>query len=210
MSRRPKKTRAPIKVTVVTPSIPDRSAMLAEACASLAAQTFPPVAHLIEVDYRYQGPGALLNRMIAAARSEWISILADDDLYDPDHLETLAAHSQDADIVLSWCRIEGREEKQHRGEFNPHDFTRRRDTGMRGCFMFRKSLWERVGGWREDIAGEDLDFLVRAYARSARFVPVYRETWTYRFHDTNCSHIYRAVINGEPLPDNLYHLARHV
>jgi glycosyltransferase involved in cell wall biosynthesis len=184
--------------------------MLAEACASVAAQTLQPAEHLIYVDYKHDGPATLINRMVAAAQTEWISILADDDLYDPEHLEALAARSVKADIVLSWCRIEGKQEKQHRGKFDPIDLLKKRDTGMRGCFMFRKSLWERVGGWQEDVYAEDWDFLARAYTKSARFVPVYRETWTYRFHDTNCSHIYAAVINKTPLPDKLYHLARHV
>jgi len=185
--------------------------MLAEACASVAAQTLQPAEHLIYVDYKYDGPAALINRMVAATQTPWISILADDDLYDPDHLETLAARSKKADIVLSWSRIEGKEEKkQYRGKFNPDELLKKRDTGMRGCFMFRKSLWERVDGWREDVCLEDWDFLARAHIKSARFAPVYRETWTYRFHDTNCSHIYAAVINKTPLPDKLYHLARHV
>lgn len=184
--------------------------MLAEACASVAAQTLKPKAHLIAVDYAHDGPGVLINRMTTIAMTEWVSILPDDDLYDPDHLETLAAHSGDADIVMSWSRIEGKEEEQYRGEFVPEHFLEKRDTGMRGCFMFRKSLWEKVRGWNVNIPLEDWDFLCRAVRAGARFAPVYRETWTYRFHDTNCSHVYAAAGEGKELPENLYHLARFV
>lgn len=202
-----KRGRAPF-ITVVTPSLPDRSEMLGEACASVAAQTHQPASHLIAVDYRHKGPAVIINQLVRQAQTEWISILADDDLYDPDHLETLAKEAANADIVLSWSRIKGKVEKQYRGEFDPKNFLERRDTGMRGCFMFRKSLWEQLGGWGEDGALEDWDFLCRAYRVKARFVPVYRETWTYRFHDTNCSHVYAAVANGTPLPEKLYHLER--
>lgn len=192
-TRRQRKARKPVipppSITVITPSLPERHAMLAEACASVAAQTFRPAAHLVHVDYHQEGPGALINRMVAGSTSEWFSILADDDLYDPDHLETLAKHAPEADIVLSWSRIEGKDVEQYRGQFAPERFFDRRDTGMRGCFLFRRSLWEKLGGWRS-VPGEDWDFLCRATIQSARFAPVYRETWTYRFHDSNASYNY--------------------
>jgi hypothetical protein len=183
--------------------------MLAEACASLAAQTLQPKAHLIHVDYEYLGPGTLLNRMIDSADTEFISILPDDDLYDPDHLEVLAGELDEADIALSWGRIVGKDEPQYRGKFVPSNFLLRKDTGMRGCFMFRKSLWEKLGGW-QDCPLEDWDFLCRAEVHNARWAPVYRETWTYRFHDTNCSRIYQAAIEGTELPKDLYHMAKFV
>lgn len=187
MPKRKRRAAPPTEIAVVTPSLPERHAMLAEACASLAAQTLQPVAHHIAVDYGRQGPAAMLNRLIAPLTTEWLSILPDDDLYDPDYLETLAKHTENADIVLSWSRIEGREQQQYRGQFVPEHFLERRDTGMRGVFLFRRSLWEKLGGWRE-VPLEDWDFLCRAVIHGARFAPVYREKWTYRFHDTNSSH----------------------
>jgi hypothetical protein len=163
--------------------------MLAEAVASVLAQTVQPAAHLIEVDYARKGPGPVLNRLIARARTEWVSILADDDLYDPDHLEVLLAHSADADIVLSWSRIEGRDDVQHRGEFHPYDLLRKQDTGMRGTFMLRRSLWKKLGGWPPSPA-DDWQFLMNAVRAKARLVPVYQETYTYRFHGGNLSDLF--------------------
>lgn len=182
----------PPEIAVVTPSLPERHAMLGEACASLAAQTLRPVAHHIAVDYERQGPGSMLNRLIAPLTTEWLSILPDDDLYDPDHLEALAKHVDEADIVLSWSRITGKDVPQYRGQFVPEHFFERRDTGMRGVFLFRRSLWEKLGGWRENVPLEDWDFLCRAVIAGARFCPVYRETWTYRFHEGNRSHGFAA------------------
>jgi hypothetical protein len=169
------------KVTVLTPSLPERAEMLAEACASVAAQTFPAAAHLIGVDYDRKGPATIINQLVTAASTEWLAILADDDLFDPDHLEILMGEKRHADMILSWCRIVGRETPQYRGEFTPYDLLQRRDTGMRGTFLFRKSLWERVGGWPPSPL-EDWKFMAACVQAKARLVPVYRETWTYRLH----------------------------
>ena len=173
-------------MTVVTPSLPERAKMLAEAIESVAAQSLQPHAHLVAVDHRRTGPSGLINQLVKAARTEWVAILADDDLFLPHHLETLMAHSDAADMVLSWSRIEGRDIDQYRGEFFAYDLVNRQDTGMRGTFMFRKSLWERVGGWPPSPI-EDWKFMVACVQAKARLVPVYEETWIYRFHGGNVS-----------------------
>lgn len=193
-------------VTVITPTIPGREHLLAEAVASLAAQTVQPYEHLVRLDSEFRGPGPLMNEMVAEAATEWVSILPDDDLYDPDHLETLLGEADNGSIVWSWCRMEGRDDPQYRGEFDPRLFLARRDTGIRGVFMFRKSVWQRLEGFADFM--EDWDFLHRAIQAGIRIAPVYRETWTYRIHDTNTSHIVQALADGER-PDEMYHLARH-
>lgn len=166
--------------------------MLAEAIASVAAQTIGPVPHLIAVDNQREGPGQLLNQLVKAAHTQWISILADDDLYDPDHLETLIAEANGRDVVFSWGRITGspeRREAQYRGEFDPARLLNRQDSGMQGCFMFRRSAWKKSGGWRREPT-EDWQFIRRLLLTGAQFRPVYRETWTYRYHDTNISYTF--------------------
>jgi hypothetical protein len=186
-------------VSVITPSLPERATMLAEAIRSVQAQTVLPAAHLIEVDYARKGPGPVINRLTARARTEWVAILADDDLFHPDHLEVLLAHSADADIVLSWSRLEGRPDPQYRGEFFPMDLLERRDTGMRGTFMFRRKLWDKLGGWPAGPI-DDWQFLVNAIKARARLVPVYQETFTYRFHGGNLSDLLST--GADPLVDD--------
>jgi GT2 family glycosyltransferase len=179
-----------VDVTVITPTLPERGAMLAEAIASVAAQTVQPVAHLIGVDNAREGPGPILNQLVRAAETSWLSILADDDLYDPDHLETLLDAANGRDVVFSWSRITGspeRHEKQYRGDFDPVLLLNRRDSGMRGCFMFRRSAWKKAGGWPVRSPVEDWEFMRRLLLTGSQFRAVYRETWTYRFHDTNVS-----------------------
>jgi hypothetical protein len=96
----------------------------------------------------------------------------------------LNAEADGADVVFSWGRItDGR--PQYRGEFRFEDFLNQgTDTGIRGCFMFRKDSWERVGGWQDEPV-EDYMFLRRLILNGAYFKAVYRETWTFRIHDGN-------------------------
>lgn len=195
-------------ITVVTPSIPGREDFLAEAVATVQTQTLPAAAHLIELDIDYQGPGPTMNKLVPKAETEWVSILADDDLYDPDHLEVLATHSGKADIVLSWCRFLGAEGPPRPRYFRVEDLRRRAFTGMTGCFMFRKSLYDELGGWPEGVS-EDWGFLIKAADAGARLVPVYQETWSYRQHEDSTSAAIGQMLRGET-PKNFYHLARHL
>jgi hypothetical protein len=140
------------------------------------------------VDYERAGPAAMLNRMLPAciaADAEWVAQLADDDLADPHHLELLAAHCADADIVYSWCRVEGR-------SFNPNrefdEAALRASNYIPATTMIRTRLCTQLG-WRSDSMHgfEDYDFWLRALDAGARFVCVSEVSWTYRFHGANLS-----------------------
>ena len=176
------------RVAVVTASLPERAAFRAECLASVAAQTLAPVAHIVAVDYERAGPATMLNRMLpacVAADADWVAQLADDDLLDANHLELLAAHSASADIVYSWCRVEGR-------SFNPNrDFDEaalRASNYIPATTMIRTRLCTQLG-WRDDSTHgfEDWDFWLRALDAGARFVCVPEVSWTYRFHGANLS-----------------------
>ena len=107
---------------MVTPTLPERTGMLAEAIQSAVAQTVQPYAHLISVDYFHSGPSYHLNALIAAAQTPWIAILPDDDLWDKDHLEKLLSRRRDRDIVYSWGRVIGKHDGGgYRGPFRPKD-----------------------------------------------------------------------------------------
>ena len=177
-----------MRVVVMTPSLPERAEFRAECVESVKAQTLAPVAHVVMLDYERVGPAVMLNRMLPAciaAEADWIAQLADDDLIDSHHLETLVAHSAEADILYSYCRVTGR-------GFNPNspfDADRlRRENYIPATTLIRASLCEELG-WRADSAYgfEDWDFWLRALDAGARFVCVPEETWTYRFHGSNLS-----------------------
>lgn len=195
-------------VTVVTPSLPDRTDMLVEAVASLEAQTVAPYDHLVQVDDEFRGPGPTMNDLVARVETEWVSILPDDDLFDPDYLETMLSHTGRGAVVMSWCRMEGSDHQPYRGEWDPRRLLAKQDSGFCGVFLFKKSLWQRLGGFAAIL--EDWDFLCRAIDAGTRFAPVYQENWTYRTHDRNTSHVIAALADGVVPDGPLYHLGRHM
>ena len=92
-------------VAVITPSLPRRHRLLAEAISSVAAQTIP-VEHLIYSD-EILSVSEKRNRLIQCAGTEWVAFLDDDDLLDVRHIETLLEHASNADVVIPHCRFQG-------------------------------------------------------------------------------------------------------
>lgn len=178
-----------MKIAVVTVALPERAAMLAENIASVSAQTLAPHAHLIGIDHARVGAVANLNRLARLAVDsgcDWVAQLADDDLADPCHLATLAAHTDGADIVYPWCRVTGR-------PWNPNQHfdaaALRQGNYIPATTLIRSDLIVQLGYWRSEAAHgfEDWDFWLRALDVGARFVCVPTVTWTYRFWGGNFS-----------------------
>jgi glycosyltransferase involved in cell wall biosynthesis len=181
---------AALRIIVVTPSLPERDAFRAEAIASVKAQTLRPVDHLVMIDEERRGPAATLNAMlphIVESGADWVAQLADDDVMYPNHLRVLADASEDADVVYTFCDVEGR------GGWNPNthfdaDLLRVMNY-IPATTLIRTSLCVELDGWRENSAYgfEDWDFWLRALDTGARFVCVPIRTWCYRFHGSNLS-----------------------
>ena len=178
-------------ITVLTASLPSRPAMLAECVASITAQTRTPAAHLIGIDHARSGTSAVRNALLAAVRTEWVAVLDDDDLALPDHLETLLAAGDGADIVYSLPAVEGRDGWQPVGPFDPERL--RRESYIPATALVRTRLLEVLDGWHISAATpngwEDWDLWLRALDAAARFAFVPVVTWRYRFHGgnkTNC------------------------
>ncbi|MGK2948995.1 MAG: NAD-dependent epimerase/dehydratase family protein [Acidimicrobiales bacterium] len=73
-------------VTVVVPTIPPRTSLLARAFASIAAQTTPPEATVVTIDHARQGHGPTRTRAMQRVTTDWIAFLDDDDeLFDDPH-----------------------------------------------------------------------------------------------------------------------------
>ena len=183
--------------------------MLAEAIASVNAQTLPPVAHLIGVDHQLIGIGRTLNRLATAVEAEWLARLDDDDLFDPNHLETLASRADGADIVYSWCRVAprvmGASEPPYPSVIGTSSWVPnqsfdadrlRKSNYIPATTLIRRSLWEELGGWhlagygvgdspRTPEGTEDWDFWLRSLDAGARFACIPEVTWTYRYHGDN-------------------------
>ena len=95
-------------ITVLTPTLPERHDMLAEAVRSVGNQTLGPEVHLIGVDHARAGIVPVVNKLARSATTDWVSRLDDDDLIDPQHFELLSSESDNADVIYSWCRVEQR------------------------------------------------------------------------------------------------------
>jgi glycosyltransferase involved in cell wall biosynthesis len=176
-----------LRIAVITPAVPERFEMLRETLDCVEAQTLRPFLHLVGVDHERAGLTEMLNRLAGAAiasGAEWVIEVDDDDLIDPDHLETLASAADDADVVYTWCRVEGRDWVP-----NSHFDADRLMTEnfIPSNALVRGSLLQRLDGWRSGVGHEDHDLWRRALVSGARFACVPRITWTYRFHGSNMS-----------------------
>ena len=181
-----------MRIAAVMTSLPERHDFRAEAIRAVEAQTLKPVAHFVGIDYERVGPAEMLNRLLpacVAASSDWVAQTADDDLWYPHHLETLAEHAADADIVYPYCDVEGRDWFDPNRPFDAAEL--RRQNFIPATTLIRTSLCVDLG-WRSDATHgfEDWDFWLRALDAGARFVCVPEKTWLYRFHGANLSHAY--------------------
>lgn len=178
-----------MRIAVITPSLPTRGAMLAEAVESVRAQTLQPVAHLVGVDYERVGSAAMRNALVRATDAEWIAPLDDDDVLYPRHLEDLAGAAENADIIYSYCDVTGRPGWTPNSPFDEDRL--RRENYIPVTTLIRRSLLVRLGGWRNSAdcvnGWEDADLWRRSLDMGARFVCVPEVTWCYRFSAVNKS-----------------------
>ncbi len=166
-------------MSVLTPSIPERSDFLREAKASVKSQTFRSYEHLISIDTEYQGCAPTVNALADRASGEWLFILADDDLMLPGCLQAHMKVSEDADIVYGPPLVWGEDGAQFCAQV----------PNIPSASLIRADLWRRFGGYGNHLMTcEDRDFYERAYNQQAIFVRVEdTPTWVYRFHGKNKS-----------------------
>jgi hypothetical protein len=89
------------------------------------AQTHP-CEYKVGVDRITTRPAHTVNALAATVETEWLFRLDDDDLLDPDHVEVLSRWlASDADIVYTWCRVEGGE-NENQFQIAPNNVRRRR------------------------------------------------------------------------------------
>lgn len=165
-------------VTVITPSLPHRWALLCQAVDSVRHQTRPVAAHAIGIDYQHRGPAAVRNALLGGVTTEWVLFLDDDDLLDVDFVEVLSAHPE-ADVVVPYCRFDGGSIPA-RYHNQPYD---RLTLQRHGIFpittMVRTSMIRAVDGF--PVARyEDWEMWNAIADAGGVFTVVERELWTYR------------------------------
>lgn len=144
------------------------------------------------------GPGGAYNRAVRESDADYVATCPADDLWDPRKLElqrqALSARP-DVDVVFSGARYFGLAERDFprapkEGVLDPQEFFRemyRVDLVAAPTVLVRRELFHRLGGFREDLAGEDYEFCLRALRSGAVFFHDPRQLVHLRQHGGNLS-----------------------
>lgn len=180
-------THRPLEVVVVEDGSADGEAV----CAEFAGR----------LDLRYfrldpaQGRSKAGNRALAEARGEWLGFLDDDDLLYADHVEVLLQAAREAGVPgaygLAWCartrvlaEVQGLVEESFRSVEPDEPFSRLRlwhhNLMPIQAVLFHRSLYERQGGFVEDMDQlEDWNLWTR-FTIDAEFLQLRKLTSLYR------------------------------
>ena len=145
-----------------------------------------------------RGVSAALNRAFAEAGGDYVALCGADDLWDPHKLEwqreALGANPQ-VDVAFGHARmfgiVEGDFERPSgTGVLDAPPLLRRMYAGnfiAAPSAVIRRSLHQRLGGFREDLAGEDYEFWMHCLREGAVFHYDPRLVLHYRRHGDNLS-----------------------
>lgn len=169
-------------ITLVTATLPERADLLRQMLQSVIEQTVPPACHIVMRD---DGRGFVdtVNRAVAMVDTEFFCLVDDDDLLFPDHVGLLASNLS-ADIVWSWCEVEGRDWNPNAG-YSPGRLSH--ENYIPSNMAMRTSVWRGLGGYRDGVGHPDWDMLQRCEQAGASFLNLPQVTWVYRFHGKNMS-----------------------
>lgn len=188
-------------ITVVIPTIPQRTAMRRTALDSVDNQLLPADAVIVVMDNAGEGACITRTRGLNMVTTEWVAWLDDDDEFYPTHLQALMMHAETtgADMVFPWFDVGGGGSDPFPGnesrEFdveNPHQTTI--------TFLVRTEAAKAVGGFTSDLdidmedpgvdaqghrAGEDLRFVIRLARAGYKISHLNQRTWKWLHHSSN-------------------------
>lgn len=187
------------KVTIVIPCY-NQSQWLSDAIESALAQTVKcdvivvddgstdrtlGVASEYPITYIRQenkGLSGARNTGIRCANTEWILPLDSDDKIDPTMVEKCL--KVEADIIGVGQETFGDYVQQHRFNQNPQAYDFLTANQINCCSLFRKSMWEDVGGYDENMKEgyEDWDFWLRAVRKKYKVRTIPEYLFFYRKH----------------------------
>ena len=109
------------------------------------------------------------DRGIESASGRFVTILDDDNLWEPDHLANIVDNFEGADLVYTGVRIQTLTPDgkliQEQTHYFPFDFNRLLEANFifTVATAFRRALWDEVGRYDERFpVYEDWEFLIRA------------------------------------------------
>ncbi len=191
----------------------------------------------VKVAHRDENGGivAASNDALALATGEFIALLDHDDEFHPDALRLVdAAIGDDAEVDYVYTDEDKIDESGHHGSpfLKPDWSPERMRTQMYTCHLsvFRRSLVEEVGGFKDDYEGaQDWDLVLRATERSRKVLHVPRvlyhwrsiatsaaagedvKPWAFeagkRAVQAHCDRIgIEATVERDPVDQGVYHL----
>jgi hypothetical protein len=154
----------------------DKEIILVDDCSS--AEIVPEAAKLIASNNirvirhsKNQGLSAARNTGISAATREYVVPLDADDWFYPDAVKVLFESRGDADVITGYCTDSGTVYKPgiFNGPLTKEMFIE--NNPVICSSLFKKSLWEKVGGYmvRQGPHYEDWNFWARCFASGAKF-----------------------------------------
>lgn len=188
----------PIKIAVITPTIPPRKKLLRRAVMSVGEQTLTPAYHAIAIDHLKEGAPATRQRALDMVPTDarWVAPLDDDDEFKPIHLEHLWQHAVDtgADYVYSWFEVIGVGGRKW-GNFDPvfppghflNEFDPENPIETTVTVLVKTDLAKEVGyqamNRGEMNTGEDFNFLLNCLKAGAKVSHLVERTW-YWYHNS--------------------------
>lgn len=152
-----------MRVSAIIPSLGKRPEMLAEAVASIKAQTYP-VLDIQVMDYPDDSEGnqaRRLNEGVKKSKGDWYFFMGDDDILEPNFVEVLVGTINDDswDIITSWFRTFGDENGVHGPGPFPLCST-----------IVKREMYDKTNGYDEYIPiGIDADFYFQCFEQGAQW-----------------------------------------
>jgi hypothetical protein len=173
-------------ITVVTPTIAPRAALLAMAAESVYVQDLSAFEHIIEEDRAHVGAPLTRHAGLMRVDTAWTAFLDDDDLLMPQHLEHLYAHAVEtgADYVYSWFQTlpDGCDPFPSTHFTEPYDPANPVATTI--TVLVRTELAQEVGFSNDNQnpreSGEDWAFQMGCQAAGGKISHLVERTWYWR------------------------------
>lgn len=130
------------------------------------------------------GLSSARNAGIKEATGEWILTLDADDKIAPDFVEKCLKYKDEYDIIGTGQQEFGYSNEKHLFKTNPtfQDFVQSNQINC--CSLYRKKIWEELGGYDEEmkIGYEDFDLWLRATHKGYKVVTIPEYLFFYRKH----------------------------